>query len=299
MRARPNFTVVGAFVLGLAAIAITVGVWLATGGASVRKHDHYVARFAESIAGLGRGAPVTYRGVPVGSVREVALEPADPDLVRVVLEIVRGTPITRGTVAVLKFQGLTGIATIDLAGGRGAPPLSPTREEPNPVIQTMPSTMARLESGVTALVADLGETAKRANALLGDETRVPLQGTVADLRQLVHALAGRSDEIEAAVANAAESLRHAADASARLPALAARIGRGADAVQRSADEVRRVGAETRAAVRDVNGVSLVELQRLLAEMTDSAAALGRVSRELERNRGPLLGGRQQPRGPGE
>lgn len=232
MKARPDFAIVGAFMLGLTAVAIAVGLWLASGGASLQRHDHYIARFEESVSGLSRGAPVKYRGVSVGTVRETALDAADPDRVRVVLEVARGTPITQDTVAVLVFQGLTGIATVDLAGGgRGSPPLLPTRGEPYPVIRTAPSMMRRLEVGVTALLADLGETARSANALLDDETRVALHRTVADLQQLVHTVAGRSSDVEAGISDAAESLRHAAEASARLPGLVARIGRGADAVE--------------------------------------------------------------------
>lgn len=314
MRARPNYAIVGAFVLGLAAVAIAVALWLASGGVSFERHDRFIARFEESVSGLRRGAPVTFRGVPVGTVREIALDVADPERVRLVLEVARGTPITQDTVAVLVFRGLTGIATVDLAGGgRASPPLAPTPGEPYRVIRTAPSTMRRLEVGVTALLADLGETARSANALLGDETRVALQRTVADVQQLAHALAGRSGDVDAAIGDAAESLRHAAETSARLPGLVARIGRGAEAVERVADEVSRVGAATRAAVdegsaaakdasravQQLNGESLVELRRLLAEMTEAAAAIGRLSRELERNRGTLLGGQQPPRGPGE
>ncbi len=314
MRARPNYAIVGAFVLGLTAVAIAVALWLVSGGVSLERHDRYIASFEESVSGLSRGAPVTFRGVPVGTVREIALDVVDPDRVRLVLEVARGTPITQDTVAVLVFQGLTGIATVDLAGGgRASPPLALTPGEPYRVIRTAPSTMRRLESGVMALLADLGETARSANALLGDETRVALQRTVADVQQLVHAFAGRSSDVDAAIGDAAESLRHAAETSARLPGLVARIGRDAEAVERVADEVGRVGAATRAAVdeasaaakdasravQQLNGESLVELQRLLTEMTETAAALGRVSRELERNRGALLGGQQPPRGPGE
>ncbi|HET9594144.1 MAG TPA: MlaD family protein [Anaeromyxobacteraceae bacterium] len=314
MRGRPNLVLVGAFVLGLAVVGTAVGLWLASGGISLERHDRYIARFDESVTGLSRGAQVKYRGVPIGIVREMALDAADPERVRLVLEVKRGTLITEDTVAVLVFQGLTGIATVDLAGGgRSSAPLAPTRAEPYPVIRTAPSTMKRLELGMTKLLADLGETARSANALLGDDTRQALRGTVADLQQVVHAFAGKSSDVEAAVGAAAESLGHAAEASARLPGLIARIGRGADAVERVADEVGRVGVATRAAVdeasgaaRDasrtveqLNGESLVELQRLLAELTEAATALGRISRELERNRGALFGAQQPPPGPGE
>ena len=314
MRARPNFVFVGAFVVGLAVVATAVGLWLVSGGVTFERHDRYIARFEESVSGLSRGAPVKYRGVPVGTVRDMALDTSDPERVRLVLEVKRGTRITEDTVAVLVFQGLTGIASVDLAGGgHGSAPLAATRGEPYPVIRTAPSTMSRLALGATQLLADLGETARSANALLGDDTRLALRGTVADLQQVVHAFAGKSSDVEAAIGNASESLSHTAEASARLPGLVKRIGRGADAVERVAEDVGRVSAATRAAVDEasgaakdasrvverLNGESLVELQRLLAEMTEAATALGRVSRELERNRGALLGAQQPPRGPGE
>ncbi len=126
-----------------------------------------------------------------------------------------------------------------------------------------------------------------------------MHGTVADLQQLVHAVAGRSSDVEAAIGDAAESLRHAAEASARLPGLVARIGRGAEAVERVADEASATAKDASRAVQQLDGESLVELQRLLAEMTEAAAALGRLSRELERNRGALLGAQQPRPGPGE
>jgi phospholipid/cholesterol/gamma-HCH transport system substrate-binding protein len=295
MRTRPNFAAVGAFVLGLGAVAIVVGVWLAAGGLSLNRQERYVARFEESVSGLSRGAPVKYRGVPVGSVRDISLDPAAPEQVRLVLEVARGTPVTQDTVAVLKFQGLTGIASVELSGGtRSSPPLARAPGEPYPVIRTAPSTMRRLETAVTALVGDLGKTS-------------------ADVQQLVASLAGRSADIDAAIADAATSLRHGAEASARLSGVAAQIGRSAEAVERMADEVTGVGSAARVAVEEaarvaqdasrtvqqLNDGSLVELERLVAELTEAAAALGRVSRELERNRGALLGGQTPPPGPGE
>src|SRR5919204_359928 len=188
------------FALGLAVVATAVGLWLVSGGVSLERHDRYIARFEESVSGLSRGAPVTYRGVPVGTVRDMALDTGDPERVRIVLEVKRGTIITEDTVAVLVFQGLTGIASVDLAGGgRSSAPLVATRGEPYPVIRTAPSTMRRLELGVTKLLADLGETARSANALLGDDTQRALRGTVADLQQVVHAFAGKSSDIEAGI----------------------------------------------------------------------------------------------------
>jgi phospholipid/cholesterol/gamma-HCH transport system substrate-binding protein len=311
MRAQPNYALVGAFVLGLGGVAIALGLWLASGGVSFAHNDRYVAWFDESVTGLSRGAPVRFRGVPVGAVRELTLDRVAPDRVRVLLEVARGTPITRETFAAMAFQGLTGIASVELSGGgHGAPPLTRAPGEPYPVIRTAPSTMRRLEDEVTALVGDLGQAARRANALLDDDSRVALHDTIADIRRLAGTLAGRSDEIDAALRDSAEAVRRADEATARLPGLVGRLDRGAGAVERAAEEARRVGVATREAVGTASGAASEaartlqqldgeSLHRLVLELTAVAATLERVSGELERSRGALLGGQQPPPGPGE
>jgi hypothetical protein len=102
-------------------------LWLASGGALQKKYDLYLAIEDESVAGLNLNAPVKYNGVDVGKVREIRLDPGNPERVNLLFAIERGTPIKEDTVAVLKTQGLTGIAYVELSGGaRDAPPLRAT-----------------------------------------------------------------------------------------------------------------------------------------------------------------------------
>ncbi len=68
--ARP--TAIGAFVLG--GIAIVVGAILFFGsGELFTRTNHAVVYFEGSVGGLAPGAPVTFRGVRVGSVASVSL----------------------------------------------------------------------------------------------------------------------------------------------------------------------------------------------------------------------------------
>ena len=92
-------------------------LWLASGGAWQKKVDLYRAIEDESVAGLNLNAPVKYNGVDVGKVRAIELDHANPNRVNLLFAIERGTPIREDTIAVLKTQGLTGIAYVELSGG--------------------------------------------------------------------------------------------------------------------------------------------------------------------------------------
>jgi paraquat-inducible protein B len=63
---------VGAFVLSGAALAV-IAVVLIAGSQIFTRHIHAVTYFTGSVAGLDIGAPVTFRGVKVGSVTRIGL----------------------------------------------------------------------------------------------------------------------------------------------------------------------------------------------------------------------------------
>jgi phospholipid/cholesterol/gamma-HCH transport system substrate-binding protein len=315
METKVNYTVVGAFVLVLSAAIIAGVLWLGSSRGAKKSYETYVAFFVESVSGLNVRAPVKYKGVEVGSVREIAIDIQDPDRVRVVLEIERSVPLKEDTFAVLSVQGLTGIAFVELdLRSRDAPLLAPDPKTGLRVIRTVPSMLRRLDTAATLLFTDLDHTAKSVNGMLDEETRAAFRGTLQDLATVVKAVAARSKAIDAALAGATSTLQNTAVVSAQLADVVQRIGRGADAVERAGSEVAAAGSAARAALEDVRrgaaaaggGVeqfgaeSLPDLARLIAEAREAAASLGRVAQELEQNPSALVLGRNgPPPGPGE
>lgn len=308
METKVNYAIVGAFVLVLSTAIVAGVLWLSSGRTARKDYDTYLAYFSESVSGLNLNAPVKYRGVEVGSVREISLDPDDAEKVRLVLAIERGIPIKRDTVAVLSVQGLTGIAFVDLGGGsRQSPPLEPEPGATIAVIPTRPSLLRRIDAGATALVADLSQTAQSINQLMDAETREALQRTIRDLETVTQVMAARSKTIDAGLGDAARTMENSARASAELTGLVRQIGRSAEVVERAAARVAEAGDSVRATAEGAAGgverlgaETLPELQRLLAEAREATASLGRVAQELERNPSALVLGRQPPpRGPGE
>lgn len=162
MEEKVNLAIVGAFVLILGAALIGAVLWLSSGVTYRKSYDTYLIYMSESVSGLNLNAPVRYRGVEVGRVRNIVLAPDNVEQVQLTLAIASDTPVKVDTVAVLQTQGLTGIAFVELTGGsRNAPPLEAKDGEPYPVIKTGPSLMVRLD----ASLIDAAQTLKNAARL--------------------------------------------------------------------------------------------------------------------------------------
>ena len=298
----------GAFVLILGAALIAAVLWLASGGAWQKSYVLYRSIVDESVAGLNLNAPVKYNGVDVGKVRKIELDAVNPSRVNLLFAIEQGTPIKEDTIAVLKTQGLTGIAYVELSGGAvGSPPLLASAGSDYPVIRTKPSLAARLENVLTDVLTKLDSTSNNINAILSVENQTALRSALADIATVARTVAARKDTIDAGIIHAGRTLQSTAQATAQMGAVLDRIGRSADAVEKMGSEVAKTSASAGttldavgADVKRFSVETLPELERLLGELSTLSISLRRLSGQTERDpRGLIFGRKPVPAGPGE
>lgn len=320
MEPKANYVLVGAFVALLGATVLAGILWL--GKTDYRgAYDRYEAYMRESVAGLSVDSTVKYRGVDVGRVKDIALNPNNPEEVQLTMDIAHGTPIKTDTIAVLETQGLTGLATINLTGGsREAPPLQALEGQEYPVIKTGPSLFFRLdeaisrllsEKGLTKLLADLDMAAKGAAEVLDEENRAALKRTIKDLSDVAQTIAAHKAQMEQGLNGAARSadnlVKVTASLNEQVPVLLARINKSAAALGTLTEELaqtsKAVGAvvnESRPELQQFSRQTLPETGLLVTELRQLASTLTRVARDLEREPSSLVFGRTAPpRGPGE
>jgi phospholipid/cholesterol/gamma-HCH transport system substrate-binding protein len=108
------------FIEGLFIIVLSLGValafvWLSRSGH--RDDMLYRIHFDESVSGLSIGDPVKFRGVDVGTVKAMSLDPTDPQKVQVDVALRKDAPVKTDTKASLKLKGITGVLFIELSGG--------------------------------------------------------------------------------------------------------------------------------------------------------------------------------------
>ena len=222
--------------------------------------------------------------------------------------IERGTPINQDTLAVLKTQGLTGIAYVELeGGGRESAPLRASAPGQYPEIRTKPSLSARLENVLTSVLAKLDQTSNNINAMLSDDNRVAFTHALSDIAAVSHTLAARKTTLDAGIASAAQTFDNAARVTAQLGPVIEQISRSAQAVERMGNEAALASASAGKTVDSVGtdvkrltAETVPELQRLLGELSVLSNSLRRLSDQTERNpAGLLLGHSPVPEGPGE
>lgn len=306
METKVNHIIVGLFVVLLSAALVAGILWL-SGSAEYRKtYDIYLAYMSESVSGLNLNAPVKYRGVEVGRVKRISLDQGER--VRLELEIERGTPIKENTIAVLRVQGLTGIAQVELAGNTlDAPLLKVKPGEEYPVIKTGPSLLVRLDTAVTDLLSSLNSVSTSINAVLDEENRHAFKRLVADMATVSGTLAARKDAIDGTLRGMARTADNTAKASAELPHLMERVAKSADSLGKMAGDASRASASVRKTMGGVDGgmaqltdTVVPELDQTLSEMRELSASFKRLSGEVESNPNILLLGKQPAApGPGE
>src|SRR5947208_13678317 len=111
MNTAMHYFLTGLFSIGPSAAASLFFLWLANPGH--RDDVIYRIHFAESVSGLALGDPVKFRGVDVGKVKTMGIDPADPRRVQVDVRLRKEAPVKTDTKATLKLKGITGVVFIE------------------------------------------------------------------------------------------------------------------------------------------------------------------------------------------
>jgi phospholipid/cholesterol/gamma-HCH transport system substrate-binding protein len=184
METKAHFTLIGAFALAVVLAAVGFIMWIAKAQFD-QQYDHYTVRFSEAVSGLAKGAAVQYHGIQVGEVRSLRLDPEDPRHVLALIRVQGGTPIKTDTSAKLTYQGITGVAVVQLFGGDPSSlNLASKGTGEVPIIHAQSSDLERLMSGSADVVSGFHETLTRVSALLNDDNLHHISLTLKDIAEL-------------------------------------------------------------------------------------------------------------------
>jgi phospholipid/cholesterol/gamma-HCH transport system substrate-binding protein len=280
METRANYVLVGSSVLA-AILAIIIFVFWLGRSQFDNKETIYYTYFTGSVAGLSPGSPIRYRGVPVGAVGNIEIDPQNVEQIRVTLKIRPNTPIKTDSVASLETAGITGGSYVELSGGtRASPPLT-AEDGKVPVIKSEDSSLQSLVDDAPKLLGKLTQLADSANAALSAENVRALSDTLTHLQNIAANIDGLTPEARHTVDNISAMTD---DLRARLPALM-------DAMRDDGASIKGAAAENRGPLREFTGTGLSEISGLVTQLRGLTDMLTRVADHLDRDpRRYLFGG---------
>jgi len=294
MENRAHALAAGLFAILLGA-GVVFAIWWFSGQRVPMREIVLEAR--GDINGLGAQSRVRYRGMAVGSVRAVAIDPEDLRTLLVRIAVPADLPLTRGTTAALGTLGVTGLAFVQLDDrGVDRRPLAAADGEV-PRIALQPGLVEALSGRALAALDQfqaLGERLQGALASLEsaaagvDRGVAELPATLAALRAALSA--GNIARITTVLGNLERGSAEAVPAVAELRRLIVRIDQAA----------ARLELRAAAAGDDLVERTLPQLDVLLGELTSTSQRFGHLVEELDASPQLLLTGRGRPLpGPGE
>lgn len=171
MNNKVNYTAVGLVVLFGTIMMLGFTYWLLKPSAETQTRKYYIL-FSESVLGLNVDSAVKYRGISVGKVTRLRINPENTEQVEVLVTILKTTPIKETTVAKLTSQGITGLSYINLSlGDNGAASLEAIEGHKYPIIKTEPSFFERFEKTLGTVSTKLSKTLTKTSELLNDENQ--------------------------------------------------------------------------------------------------------------------------------
>lgn len=300
MENKAHALAAGVFVLTLGALLTVLAIWLMrdTGVRLV-----YEVATREAVTGLLPQANVRFRGVNVGKVAHIGFDPQVQGQVLVRIAVKEDTPITSSTFASLGFQGVTGIAFMQLDdSGESSQKLS-APEGQFARIPLRPGLVSQLSEQGARLLRELEESSRRVNQLLAPENQKAFTGALNHLSQAAASLPPVMQETHKALESFRGASAGMADSAVEVRRTAAEFTRLAQRLQQPGGALDQLAQGTTVLTATGQLVQQETLPRLNRAADDAAQAARRVSRmadTLEDNPQALIfGHRPVAPGPGE
>ncbi|MEO8249613.1 MAG: MlaD family protein [Burkholderiales bacterium] len=309
MENKAHALAAGIFLLLATALLVGLTVWLTSDRQAVRLYEMSTR---EAVNGLQLQAPVRYRGIAIGKVTTLGFDPQNKGNALVRITVDENAPISTSTFATLNFQGVTGLAFVQLDDddSDNSKPL-PEPDKGYPKIPIRQNLLSSLSDQSTTMLAQVEETSKRINQLFAPENQQVLMGMVTNLAQAANDLAKLTVQLDRTLAERLDP------ALAGVPPLLAEGAKTLATLQRAGNEFGKIAKQMSAkggvidqlgdsgeslaqAAAKLNNRTLPSTTRAAQSVKDTARQADRVLRNISDNPQSLLRGSGSVRpGPGE
>lgn len=305
MENRAHALIAGIFVLLFGVACAAALWWLGNDGDQVNR---YRLETRGSVTGLNVQAQVRYRGIRAGKVESIDLSPTDPRMVQVIIALDRRFVLTRSSKTRLGFQGLTGLAHVQIDDDGSAPDPITAAAGQFPVLELRSGGMDTLTERAGDIMGQVSALTQRLDQVFSEQNIKNISRTMdnvtessAALRELPQIMASMRQIVSPANVQRLQAMLAKFDHTLGEAApLAKDMRMLVQAMLQLSQQTEKLVLATSQAGDQLTASTLPELQTALRELRATARLLGGVLERLEMDPQMLLLGAPaaQP-GPGE
>ena len=311
MENRSHALMTGFFTIALLIAAVLAGIWFNRD--RVERVPYQIAT-TQSIPGLNPQATVRYRGLEVGKVDEIAFDPKIPGQILIRLAVDPEAPVTRTTFATLGYQGVTGIAFIQLDDDKTGSPLLASSPQHIARIPLRPGLLDQLEKRGLVILDKAEHITTQLGELLSPANQKVILGAFADVSRAADAYAAIPPKLDSTLARLPDLVIQADQSMASFQELSSSANKAirnydqlASALQapdgpiaRINSTVDRIGGSLEGVTSDLELQTLPHMVAMADEARTSLRAVKRTANTFSDRPQSLLFGSPNGRpGPGE
>lgn len=311
MENRSHALMTGFFTIALLVATVLAGIWFNRD--RVERIPYEIAT-VQSIPGLNPQAAVRYRGLEVGKVDEIIFDKAKTGQILIRLSVDKEAPVTNTTFATLGYQGVTGIAFIQLDDEKVGSPILPSSAERIARIELRPGFLDQLEKRGLVILDKAEQMTTRFNDMVSPENQKMILGAFDKVGRAADAVEAVPKQLEPTLARlpalagkVEQSLASFNDLSASATKMTRNYDQLASSLQGPDGPVAKLNATVERVGSSLEGVtSELEMQTLphLVTMADEARTSLRAVRRTantfsDRPQSILFGSPNGTPGPGE
>jgi phospholipid/cholesterol/gamma-HCH transport system substrate-binding protein len=301
----------GFFTIALLIAAVLAGLWF---NRDRTERVPYVIATTQSIPGLNPQASVRYRGLDVGRVDDINFNPAVAGQIVIRISVDPETPMTKTTFATLGYQGVTGIAFIQLDDEKTGSPLLKSDKQHLAAIPLRPGLLDQLEKRGLVILDKADQITTKLNELMSDGNQKIIIGAFDKIGKTADAYADIPKQLEPTLkrmpeltAKAEKSMDSFNELSASATKMTKNIDQLASSLQgpngpitKLTATIDKVGGNLQDVTSDLTLETLPHVVSMTDEAKTSLRAVKRTANSLsDRPQGLIFGNSPATPGPGE
>lgn len=169
MENKARYTLVGVFIIVFTACAVGFILWLAKYDKDSLSAKEYRVYATSSVSGLNVNTIVLYKGLDIGFIEDIRINPSNQEEIEIVLKIKKPEIIKTDTSATIESLGITGNKYIEIKGGSNESEHLSFKEKDYAIIPLKKSFFDKITNDASSITQKINSVLNRVEFILNDK----------------------------------------------------------------------------------------------------------------------------------